>query len=216
MIRVKFCGLTRPEDILAANALTPAYVGFVFAKSPRRVQPLQAARLKALLSPGIQAVGVFVNAPPGFVAGLCKNRVIDLVQLHGDESESYIKALKNLTDAPLIKALPVRESLPALPPGAAYPLFDTKGQSRGGGGRPFNWELLQTYTQYPYFLAGGLNAENVADALARLSPFALDVSSGVETDGKKDPAKMADFMRAVQAAEPALGGRGPIKEGERP
>lgn len=202
MIKIKLCGLSRPCDIEAANRLKPEYIGFVFAPNSRRyITPERAAELRALLAPGIQAVGVFVNAPPETVAGLLERGIIDLAQLHGTEDEAYLSRLRERTDKPVIQAFRVRseeDCLAARKSSADYILLD----SGAGTGKAFDWSLIRELGR-PYFLAGGLGPENVAASVRRLRPYAVDVSSGIETDGKKDQQKMADFVSAVrrEAAE---------------
>ena len=196
--KIKFCGLSRNCDIETANALSPDYVGFVFAKnSSRCVSFAQAKELKALLAPGILTVGVFVNEDPRTVTALLEAGVIDAAQLHGDEDTDYIRGLKSLTKAPLIKAFGLR-SIHDLPAVERCPadlvLLDSPG---GGTGRLFDWQLLENI-QRPYLLAGGLSAENVGEAIARLRPFGVDVSSGIETGGYKDREKMTAFAAAVR------------------
>lgn len=196
--KIKFCGLSRNCDIETANALSPDYVGFVFAKNSRRcVSFARAKELKALLAPGILTVGVFVNEDPRTVTALLEAGVIDAAQLHGDEDTDYIRGLKSLTKAPLIKAFGLR-SIHDLPAVERCPadlvLLDSPG---GGTGRLFDWQLLEDI-QRPYFLAGGLSAENVGKAIARLRPFGVDVSSGIETGGYKDREKMTAFAAAVR------------------
>ena len=197
MTKVKLCGLRREEDIRAANELRPDYIGFVFAeKSRRAVTRETAARLKALLAPGIPAVGVFVNAQPETVAYLLEDGIIDLAQLHGQEDADYIARLRALTDKPLIQAFRVRnveDAKRAEQSPADLILLD----AGAGDGKTFEWELAESVAR-PYFLAGGLTPENAEQAVERLRPFALDVSSGIETDGWKDPDKMRAFMRAVK------------------
>lgn len=197
MTKIKLCGLSRPCDIEAANRLRPEYIGFVFAPNSRRyVAPEQAAALRALLAPGIQAVGVFVNAPPETVAGLLEHGVIDLAQLHGAEDETYLSRLRALTDKPVIQAFRIRseeDCLTALRSSADYILLD----SGAGTGKAFDWSLIRELGR-PYFLAGGLGPENAAASVRLLRPYAVDVSSGIETDGKKDQQKMADFVSAVR------------------
>lgn len=196
--KIKFCGLSRNCDIETANVLSPDYVGFVFAKNSRRcVSFARAKELKALLAPGILTVGVFVNEDPRTVAAFLEAGVIDAAQLHGDEDTDYIRGLKSLTKAPLIKAFGLR-SIHDLPAVERCPadlvLLDSPG---GGTGRLFDWQLLEDI-QRPYFLAGGLSAENVGEAIARLRPFGVDVSSGIETGGYKDREKMTAFAAAVR------------------
>lgn len=197
MTKIKLCGLSRPCDIEAANQLKPDYIGFVFApKSKRYVTYRKAAELKSRLSPEIKAVGVFVNECPQETAKLLKNGIIDMVQLHGGEAEDDIVRLRRLTDRPIIKAFRIETAYDikaANQSTADYILLD----SGAGTGTVFDWSLVNSIGR-PYFLAGGLDADNVADAVKALRPFAVDVSSGIETDGLKDKAKMAAFIAAVR------------------
>ena len=196
MTRIKLCGLTRPEDIEAANALMPEYIGFVFAKKSRRyVDPDRAAALRALLAPGIRAVGVFVREAPEEVAELLDRGIIDVAQLHGGEDDGDIARLRALTDRPIIHAFRIdgpADVARALSSPADAILLDS---GAGGTGTAFDWSLLREIRR-PWFLAGGLGPENVRSAVARLGPWAVDVSSGIETGGAKDPAKMAAFVKA--------------------
>lgn len=197
MTKIKLCGLSRPCDIEAANALKPEYIGFVFAaKSKRYVTPEKAKELKNLLSPEIKTVGVFVKESPKTVALLLNHGMIDMAQLHGGEDEDYIKQLRKLTDKPIIKAFCIEtESDIAVAKGstADYILLD----SGAGTGTVFDWNLIQSIKR-PYFLAGGLDLANVGNAVKQWNPYAVDVSSGIETNGWKDKYKMAEFVAAVR------------------
>lgn len=203
MTKIKLCGLTRPGDIAAANALQPEYIGFVFApKSRRYVSREMAAALKAQLSPGIQAVGVFVNEAPETVAGLLNAGIIDIAQLHGQEDAAYIARLRGLTARPLWQAFRMTDAASlakAEKSPADLVLLDS---GAGGTGTTFDWTLLEKFDR-PYFLAGGLGPDNAADAVRQLHPYAVDVSSGIETAGKKDSAKMAAFVAAVRKNDPS-------------
>lgn len=196
MTKIKLCGLSRLCDIEDANEIKPDYIGFVFIpKSKRYVTYEKAAELKSRLSSEIQAVGVFVNEHPQDVAKLLQNGIIDIVQLHGDEDENYITQLRLLTDKPIIKAFRIATSndiKTAKQSTADYILFD----SGAGTGKVFDWGLVKSIGKQ-YFLAGGLDVDNVADAVKILHPFAVDVSSGIETNGVKDKTKMAAFVAAV-------------------
>ena len=200
MTKIKLCGLSRPCDIEAANELKPEYIGFVFApKSRRYVTPDEARRLKAMLSPDIRAVGVFVNEPLEAVAEMAEQSIIDIVQLHGDEDEAYIAKRRELTHRPIIRAFRISAGGDIENAGhctADYILLD----SGAGTGTAFDWRLLQN-VERPYFLAGGLGTDNVGSAVEALRPFAVDVSSGIETDGVKDKTKMAAFVAAVRREE---------------
>jgi len=197
MTKIKLCGFVRPCDIEAADALKPEYIGFVFApKSKRYVTAEKAADLKRLLAPGIKAVGVFVDEKPEIVAELLNNSIIDIAQLHGVEDEDYIKRLRLLTEKPIIKAFRIKNAndiAQAEQSTADYILLD----SGAGTGTVFDWGLIQNIKR-PYFLAGGLGADNVGEAIQALEPFAVDVSSGIETNGRKDRTKMAAFVAAVR------------------
>lgn len=196
MTKMKFCGLKRPADIEAVNELQSDYIGFVFAKKSKRyVTPETARELKALLRPEIQAVGVFVNEEAAVIADLLNTGVIDIAQLHGSEGEAEIAALRALTQKPLIQAFQVKteEDVRTAEKSTADLILLDSG---AGTGTTFDWEILHNVKR-PYFLAGGLDPENVADAIKRAHPYAVDVSSGIETDGIKDREKMAAFQRAV-------------------
>lgn len=198
MTKIKLCGLQSLNDIIAANAVQPDYIGFVFAKTSKRfVTPQTAEQLRKKLDSKIAVVGVFVNEPVEVVAALLNKGIIDMAQLHGNESEEYITFLRKKTDKKLIKAFSINEAQnlqAAYSCSADYILLDS---GSGGTGKSFDWNLLRDFDR-PYFLAGGLNINNVSEAVNRLHPYAVDVSSGVETDGRKDDAKMAAFINAVR------------------
>ena len=197
MTKIKFCGLTGDCDIDAANELRPEYVGFVFApKSRRYVTPERAAELKRQLAAGIKAVGVFVNDDLYHVAELLNRGIIDIAQLHGSEDEEYIGHLRQLTGKSIIRAYRIKTAediAEAEKCTADHVLLD----SGAGTGEVFDWKLIKNMKR-PYFLAGGLSPDNVENAVEQLSPYAVDVSSGIETDGVKDKAKMAAFAAAVR------------------
>ncbi len=201
MTKIKLCGLSRPEDIAAANEQKPDYIGFVFAKASKRyVSPIRAAELRSELSPEISVVGVFVNEPVGEVVRLLKSGVIDVAQLHGSESRDYVLELKRRADHPVIQAFRVasqEDILRAEASPADYVLLDN---GAGGTGESFDWSLVASVKR-PFFLAGGLSPENVSDAIQKCAPFAVDASSGLETGGLKDAAKMKAFVDAVREAD---------------
>lgn len=200
MTKIKMCGLTKKEDIDAVNEWKPEYIGFVFAaKSRRFVTASRAKELREFLDPQIQAVGVFVNEKPEVVASLLNENIIDLAQLHGNEGEEYLAHLRTLTDKPLIQAFRVQtkeDVIRACQSSAEQILLD----SGAGTGKTFDWRMLAE-TSRPFFLAGGLNPENVSKAIRQLHPYAVDVSSGIETDGSKAKEKIAAFAAAVRKEE---------------
>lgn len=197
-MRIKLCGMSRECDIDYANEASPDYIGFVinFPKSFRSISPQRAAELRRLLRPEIKAVGVFVNSPEATCADMAECGIIDLIQLHGSEDAAYIARLRALTRAPIIKAVKVtrRDDIDAaLSLGADYLLLD----SGTGSGRAFDHSLIPQELAIPFFLAGGLTPDNIAQAVQTVRPFAVDMSSGIESDGFKDRDKM---IRAVTRA----------------
>ena len=197
MTKIKMCGLSRIEDIEAANAIKPDYIGFVFAEiSKRRVSALEASKLKSKLDPDIKAVGVFLDDKLDFVASMLNLGIVDVVQLHGSEDEEYIERVRQITNKPIIKAFIIRSKEDverAERSTADYILLD----GGKGEGKAFDWSLLKDIKR-PYFLAGGLNPGNASDAVKALKPYAVDVSTGIETDGVKDREKMTAFANAVR------------------
>ena len=197
MTKIKICGLRREQDIRYANELMPDYIGFVFLKGKMRYVTFEeAAHLRSLLDPAIPAVGVFVNEPVENVIRLLQSGTIQIAQLHGQEDEAYAEELRRAGDHCIIRAFAVRSSEDihrafAFP--ADYPLLD----NGKGTVETFDWSLFQEQEK-PFFLAGGLSPENVKEAIECFHPYAVDVSSGVETDGFKDYEKMKAFMDAVR------------------
>ena len=196
--KIKICGLRRREDILAVNEANPDYCGFIveFPKSFRSVTADEVRELVKNLSPEIQPVGVFVNASMELVRSLLDDGTLAMAQLHGQENESYIAELKAHTDKPVIKAFCIKKEedvRQAERSPADFILLD----SGAGTGRTFEWEWIK-HMERPYFLAGGIHIDNVEKALEQLKPYAIDVSSGIETEGRKDKRKMAAIMTAVR------------------
>ena len=194
-MKIKICGLTRECDINYVNEALPDYAGFVFAGSKRKVSADQAFALKRGLSSSIKAVGVFVDHDISFIRDLLKRGVIDIVQLHGHEDEEYISAI----NAPVIKAVRLdkksekSERSEKFDYPADYLLFDSPS---AGSGKTFDWSLIPK-TEKPFFLAGGINIGNISGAI-EIKPYAIDVSSGVETDGAKDRCKILEIVRSVR------------------
>ena len=195
MTKIKFCGLSRVADIEVANILLPEFVGFIFyEKSKRYISPNDAAALKNILDKKISAVGVFVDEKISAVAEIAK--FLDLIQLHGDEDDNYISEIKKITGKKIIKAFKIKTSDDlkiAKNSRADFILLD----GGAGTGETFNWQMLKNFER-EYFLAGGLTVKNVSAAVKDLKPFAVDVSSGIETGGVKDSAKMKKFLQNVR------------------
>ena len=194
---LKICGLKRLEDIVAVNRHGADYAGFVFfEKSKRYVDPYKANELISLLRTDIKPVGVFMDEPLDNVVRIARISGVELVQLHGHESEEYVEYIKRTLDRPVIKAYKASEEgalEKAANSAADYVMID----SGAGSGKKFDWSILKDFKR-DYFLAGGLDPESVGEAIRMLEPFAVDVSSGVETDGIKDEKKIAEFIKAVR------------------
>lgn len=202
--RIKICGLTRPEDVDAAVAAGADAIGFVFyPKSPRYVTPEQAAALVRRLPPFVMAVGLFVNETPARLAAILEQVPLNLLQFHGDESPADCSRWGR----PYIRAARVQPGLDLVQyaadfGGARALLLDAFVEGYGGGGHVFDWRLIPPQLDLPVILSGGLNPDNVGDAVRRVRPVAVDVSSGVEAaKGIKDHQRMADFVAAVRAAD---------------
>ena len=198
MSKIKICGLTREEDIRYVNECLPDYIGFVFAESRRQVDRKRAARMREKLDGRVCPAGVFVNESADIVAELLNEEIVDIAQLHGDEGEDYIGLLKEkMKRGRIIQAVRVRQRediLEKRQSSADYLLFDTyAGQAYGGTGKTFRWELTQG-VEREFFLAGGIDSTNIEQAIRVAAPYALDLSSAVETDGKKDREKILEIL----------------------
>ncbi len=206
-MKVKICGIRREKDVLYLHEAMPDYAGFIFADTERRVTEHQAALLRRQLDPRIQVFGVFVNAPVEAAAALAGRGIIDVIQLHGDETEGYIRTLRSMTKAPVVKAVRVKnpeDILQADQLPVDHLLLDTyhRGQY-GGTGETFSWELIPEELEHSYLLAGGLNVENVCQALSVAETkghcIGVDVSGGVETNGVKDKVKIKKLIETVRS-----------------
>ena len=210
MVKLKICGMRRSEDIEMANRHKPDYIGFVFAESPRKVSYEQAKELSGLLSDEIVPVGVFVNEHMKLIVDLFKDGIIEMAQLHGDEDEKYIRNLKDKSieetgkQIPVINAIEIKEGadyddelLKWRDSASDYFILD----SGKGSGKTFDWSLIDKESEFfknSIFLAGGLNSENLALAIGEFNPFAVDLSSSVETDGFKDEKKIKEIVEIIE------------------
>ncbi len=208
--RIKFCGMMREKDILAVNEVLPDYCGFILAEGRRRsITPQQAAGFYELLDRRVKAVGVFLNDPEDRIAAIAAEGVFDVIQLHGSEDADFIRRIRERTGLPVIKAFSVKgagdlEAAARSP--ADHVLLD---HGTGGTGERFDWSLLKDFER-PYFLAGGLNPDNLREALTQLTPWAADLSSGIESRGMKDGQKMrqcAEILRGFGAGAWTAGGK---------
>lgn len=197
MTKIKICGLMTPQDAAFVNAVQPDFAGMILSPGFRRTVTREtAAAIRKALDAAIPAVGVFVDADPADIAAYVNSGIIQTVQLHGHEDAAYIEKLRQMTDAQIFQAFRIRSAADvqqAEQSAADMILLD----SGTGTGKVFDWSLLSDIRR-PYFLAGGLDPENAPAAVAALHPAGVDVSSGVETDGRKDFAKIQAFVRAVR------------------
>lgn len=192
MTKVKICGLTTKEAVEAAVNSGADYIGFVFAKSKRQVGIKQASHLAQFIPKTVQKVGVFVSPTLMELQEAIVKVPLDLVQIHGEFSDEDFEKL----DVPSIRAISVEKTLEEIETKADFLLFDAP---LAGSGKTFDWELLKDENiEKPYFLAGGLTVDNVKQAITFFRPYAVDVSSGVETDGKKDLLKIMRFIESVK------------------
>ncbi|HLO61764.1 MAG TPA: phosphoribosylanthranilate isomerase [Azonexus sp.] len=205
--RIKICGLTREADVDAAVAAGADAIGFVlYPHSPRYVTPQRAAELARRIPPFVDVVGLFVNEAPAAVQAACAALPINLLQFHGDEDEAYCRGFSR----PYLRAARVRPGLDLVEFARSFPdarglLLDAFVEGYGGGGHVFDWTLIPPGLPGYLVLSGGLNADNVGDAVRRVRPVAVDVSSGVEMGkGIKDHAKIAAFVAAVRKADESI------------
>lgn len=198
MTQIKICGLSRDEDIDYVNEAEPDYIGFIllFPKSRRNIPPERASALRRRLSPGIRAVGVFVDQPVQSVLHAAERIGLDVIQLHGHEDDDYIAALREKTACPIWKAFRIRgaDDLAAAAASAADEVLLDNGY---GTGEAFDWTLAGGFDR-PFLLAGGLTPENIPAAVRALRPKLVDLSSGVETNGVKDREKILAAVRAAR------------------
>lgn len=199
MAKLKICGLTCEADVAAVNKVKPDFAGFVIEVPGRRrsVTPEQVKVLVKGLNEETLPIGVLVDAPPELPISLLRDGTLWAAQLHGNEDEDYIEKIQNMTGKPVIKAFSIKtpeDVKRALRSPADYILLD---QGAGGTGETFDWDLVPPVKR-PFFLAGGLAPENLRTAIAKLHPWAVDISSSLETDGKKDPAKICRLSKMLK------------------
>ena len=216
MVKIKICGMKRKEDIEMANRYKPDYIGFVFAESPRKVSYEEAKELSGLLSDGIVPVGVFVNEHMKLIVDLFDDGIIKIAQLHGDEDEKYIRNLKDKSieqtgkEIPVINAIEIKDiSNDVIDDDYNNKLLEWRDSasdyfildSGKGSGKTFDWNLIDKSSEFfknSIFLAGGLNSENLSSAIEEFNPFAVDLSSSVETDGFKDEDKIKEIITIME------------------
>lgn len=202
-MKLKFCGIRREQDAEYVNITKPDYIGFVFAPSRRYISPEDAANLSTKISSEIKKAGVFVNETPENILNTVQTTGLDIIQLHGDESAEFIDILRNKTDCEIWKAVRVRTTddiIKADIMKADKLLLDSFSASQyGGTGKTADWNIIkQTPVRTPFFVAGGINEQNILTAVSELSPFGIDISGGIETDGTKDLHKMKKIIDLLE------------------
>lgn len=209
--KIKICGITNENDVLMLNKYRPDYCGFVFAESRRKVAADAAGSLASGLDPSIKRVGVFVDMDTDTLIRIAETVGLDVVQLHGNESQAYIDGLRGRLGANIgiWKAVRIagRDSVEAMAHYKADRLLaDAHGKEAAGGtGRRFDWRLLQGTDSGRIMLAGGLYPGNVVEAISTVKPYGVDVSSGVETGGRKDEELVKEFIYRVREKDGSNG-----------
>jgi len=199
MTKIKICGIKSEDAVEVLNRTLPEYTGFMFyEKSKRYISVERASALRDKLDKRVKTVGVFVDEDPKKILDIARKGIIDIIQLHGSENDGYINAVKSGTGIPVIKAFRIdsAEDITRAQKSAADMVLLDSGS--GGTGTSFDWRLIRDIGR-DYFLAGGLSPESVEEAIRAVSPFAVDVSSGVETDGIKDAEKIEEFIRRARS-----------------
>lgn len=199
-MRIKMCGLRKPDEIIYANECLPDYIGFVFAESRRKVSGEEAKKLGEQLDPLVKKVGVFVNEPLRSLISISEEAGLDIIQLHGDEDDEYIREVRHKTGKEIWKAVRVRtakdiQAAQELPTDKLL-LDSFSEESYGGTGKVMDFAVLdQAEIRKPYFIAGGLTVDNLPVILRNTEPYGIDISSGIETGGVKDREKMRKVIQ---------------------
>lgn len=205
-VKIKICGLTRKEDIEAANEVLPEYIGFVFARmSKRYISPERAEILSRQVSPRIRKTGVFVKNDISLITDLAERQIIDVIQLHGQEDETYVRELLGALETikrprreiQVIQAFSISNEEDIRKAEESLADLILLDQGKGGTGTCFNWKLAEQVSR-PFFLAGGLKEENIEEAIERTRPYGVDISSGAETNGVKDREKIKRIIRRIR------------------
>lgn len=200
-MKIKICGLTSLDDINIINEAKPDFAGFIFApQSIRKLTFEKAIRMRHAMDSNIKSIGVFVNANINEIISAAASEIINIIQLHGNETNEYIKQVKIETNLPVIKAFKASQDLrnELQQTDADFVLIDSHNRNGfGGTGKTFDWGLIPE-TNKKIFLAGGLNERNIKNAIKNVNPYCVDINSGVETNGKKDKQKIMDIIKIIK------------------
>lgn len=197
-MKIKICGIKNENEAKIINECMPDIAGFVFASGKRQIDINKAKILKKIINPEIETAGIFVEQNEDEILKIYNEKVIDIIQLHGDYDERTIKNLKEKTDAKIIKVIRVKEDFYKIETFADFILFDAYSKDKYGGlNKTFDWNI-KIISNVPYFVAGGINENNIVEMVKKLTPYGVDISSGVEVDGFKTKEKVFNIIKIIK------------------
>lgn len=197
-MKIKICGIKNENEAKIINECMPDIAGFVFASGKRQIDINKAKILKKIINPEIETAGIFVEQNEDEILKIYNEKVIDIIQLHGDYDERTIKNLKEKTDAKIIKVIRVKEGFYKIKTLADFILFDAYSKDKYGGlNKTFDWNI-KIISNVPYFVAGGINENNIVEMVKKLTPYGVDISSGVEVDGFKTKEKVFNIIKIIK------------------
>lgn len=197
-MKIKICGIKNENEAKIINECMPDIAGFVFASGKRQIDINKAKILKKIINPEIETAGIFVEQNEDEILEIYNEKVIDIIQLHGDYDEQTIKNLKEKTNAKIIKVIRVKEGFYKIETLADFILFDTYSKDKYGGlNKTFDWNI-KIISNVPYFVAGGINENNIIEMVKKLTPYGVDISSGVEVDGFKTKEKVFNIIKIIK------------------
>ena len=197
-MKIKICGIKNENEAKIINECMPDIAGFVFASGKRQIDINKAKILKKIINPEIETAGIFVEQNEDEILKIYNEKVIDIIQLHGDYDEQTIKNLKEKTNAKIIKVIRVKEGFYKIETLADFILFDAYSKDKYGGlNKTFDWNI-KIISNVPYFVAGGINENNIVEMVKKLTPYGVDISSGVEVDGFKTKEKVFNIIKIIK------------------
>ena len=197
-MKIKICGIKNENEAKIINECMPDIAGFVFASGKRQIDINKAKILKKIINPEIETAGIFVEQNEDEILEIYNEKVIDIIQLHGDYDERTIKNLKEKTNAKIIKVIRVKEGFYKIETLADFILFDTYSKDKYGGlNKTFDWNI-KIISNVPYFVAGGINENNIIEMVKKLTPYGVNISSGVEVDGFKTKEKVFNIIKIIK------------------
>lgn len=197
-MKIKICGIKNENEAKIINECMPDIAGFVFASGKRQIDINKAKILKKIINPEIETAGIFVEQNEDEILKIYNEKIIDIIQLHGDYDERTIKNLKEKTDAKIIKVIRVKEGFYKIETLADFILFDAYSKDKYGGlNKTFDWNI-KIISNVPYFVAGGINENNIVEMVKKLTPYGVDISSGVEVDGFKTKEKVFNIIKIIK------------------